>query len=273
MNSDYFTPPTFDPKSRLRFCVISLKRAPFHDASGIGGILLHAEKRGRSCHFTAHSGSIFRVLKQSKNETLRATVATAQAARDVAERRIREKLNPSAGGAAEDQDKVAQAENRAAKAEAELAKIQKENADLQTKLDGNQKEIASLQTPVQQAEKIRMLRRLTTPPRQRRPQICSRKSMIFAVKWTARKRKGFPFRKAPRHPGSRRAAEGRKETAGSRPRDCAPPNRFARDDPCSQSGVQLRSIESRHPPRSRVECGDACSAGRSVGRKNSHFFS
>jgi chromosome segregation ATPase len=104
-------------------------------------------------HFTARIGSIFRVLKQSKMKTLRATVATAQAARDVAERRIREKLNPSAGGAAEDQDNVAKAENRAAKAEAELAKIQKENADLQTKLDGNQKEIASLQTPVQQAEK------------------------------------------------------------------------------------------------------------------------
>src|SRR5213594_3623383 len=64
-----------------------------------------------------------------------------------------QKMKTSAGGAVEDQGKVAQAENRAAKAEAELAEIQKEKADLQTKLDENQKESASLQTPVQEAEK------------------------------------------------------------------------------------------------------------------------
>jgi seryl-tRNA synthetase len=97
--------------------------------------------------------AFFGFLNNQKMKTLRATVATAQAARDVAERRIREKLNPSAGGAVEDQGKIAQAENRAAKAEAELAQIQKEKADLQTKLDENQKEIASLQTPVKEAEK------------------------------------------------------------------------------------------------------------------------
>jgi hypothetical protein len=95
--------------------------------------------------------AFFGFLNSQKMKTLRATMATAQAARDVAERRIREKLNPSAGGAVEDQGKIAQAENRAAKAEAELAQIQKEKADLQ--LDENQKEIASLQTPVQEAEK------------------------------------------------------------------------------------------------------------------------
>jgi cell shape-determining protein MreC len=97
--------------------------------------------------------AFFGFLNSQKMKTLRATVATAQAARDVAERRIREKLNPSANGAVEDQGKIAQAENRAAKAEAELAQIQKEKADLQTKLDENQKETASLQTPVQEAEK------------------------------------------------------------------------------------------------------------------------
>ena len=97
--------------------------------------------------------AFFGFLNSQKMKTLRATVATAQAARDVAERRIREKLNPSANGAVEDQSKIAQAENRAAKAEAELAQIQKEKADLQTKLDENQKETASLQTPVQEAEK------------------------------------------------------------------------------------------------------------------------
>ena len=98
--------------------------------------------------------AFFGLLNSQKMKTLRATVATAQAARDAAERGVREKLNPQAAGASvEDQGKVAQAENRAGKAEAELAQIQKEKADLQTKLDENQKEIASLQTPVQEAEK------------------------------------------------------------------------------------------------------------------------
>jgi hypothetical protein len=94
--------------------------------------------------------AFFGFLNTQKMKTLRATLATAH---DAAERGIREKLNPSAGGAGEEQGKVAQAENRAAKAEAELAQIRKEKADLQTKLDENQKEIASLQTPVQAAEK------------------------------------------------------------------------------------------------------------------------
>jgi hypothetical protein len=97
--------------------------------------------------------AFFGFLNTQKMKTLRATVATAQAGRDTAERGIRQKLNPSTGAAVEDQGKVAQAENRAAKAEAELAQIQKEKADLQTKLDENQKEIASLQTPVNEAEK------------------------------------------------------------------------------------------------------------------------
>ena len=97
--------------------------------------------------------ALFGFLNSQKMKTLRATVATAQAARDAAQRGIRGKLNPSAGGAVEEQGKVAQAENRAAKAEAELAQIQKEKADLQTKLTENQKEFASLQTPVQEAEK------------------------------------------------------------------------------------------------------------------------
>jgi hypothetical protein len=97
--------------------------------------------------------AFFGFLNSQKMKTLRATVATTQAARDTAERGIREKLNPSAGASVEDQGKVAQAENRAAKAEAELAQIQKEKANLQTKLDENQKEIASLHTPVQEAEK------------------------------------------------------------------------------------------------------------------------
>jgi len=97
--------------------------------------------------------AFFGLLNSQKMKTLGATVATAQAARDLAERRIREKPNPSGGGAVEDQGKIAQAENRAAKAEAELAQMQKEKADLQAKLDENQKESASLQTSVKEAEK------------------------------------------------------------------------------------------------------------------------
>jgi uncharacterized protein YeeX (DUF496 family) len=97
--------------------------------------------------------AFFGFLNSQKMKMLRATVATAQVARDAAERGIREKLIPSAGSAVEDQGKVAQAENRAAKAEAELAQIQKEKADLETKLDENQKEIASFKTPVQEAKK------------------------------------------------------------------------------------------------------------------------
>jgi len=95
----------------------------------------------------------FGFLNTQKMKALRATVAAAQAARDAAEGRIHGKLNSPAAGTAQEQGKVAQAENRASKAEAELVKTQKENADLQAKLDENQKEIASLQTRAQQAEK------------------------------------------------------------------------------------------------------------------------
>jgi predicted RNase H-like nuclease (RuvC/YqgF family) len=97
--------------------------------------------------------AFFGFLNTQKMKALHTTVATAQAARDAAERRIREKLNTSAGGNVEEQGKVAEAENRAAKAEADLAQIQKEKADLQAKLDENQKETASLQNGVEEAEK------------------------------------------------------------------------------------------------------------------------
>lgn len=92
--------------------------------------------------------AFFGFLNTQKMKALRTTVATAQAARDAAERRIHEKLNmPGSGStvAKDQQAKVAEAEKRAAKAEADLAQIQKEKADLQTKLDENQKEMVSLQ--------------------------------------------------------------------------------------------------------------------------------
>ncbi len=97
--------------------------------------------------------AVFGFLNGQKIKTLRTGVATAQAARDAAERRTRERINTSTGGTAEEQGKLAQAETRAAKAEAELAQIQKEKADLQGKVDENQKEIASLQTGVPDAGK------------------------------------------------------------------------------------------------------------------------
>jgi hypothetical protein len=95
----------------------------------------------------------FGFLNAQKMKALRVTVATAQVARDAAERRIRENLNTAAGGAVEEQGKVADAEGRAAKAEAELAQAQKEKADLQAKLDEDQKELASSQMRGQEAAK------------------------------------------------------------------------------------------------------------------------
>ena len=97
--------------------------------------------------------AFFGFLNTQKVKALRVTVATAHAARDAAERRMREKPNTSTAGTVEEQNKVAEAENRAAKAEAELAQIQKDKADLQTKLDEKQKESASLQMHGQEVEK------------------------------------------------------------------------------------------------------------------------
>jgi cell division protein FtsB len=97
--------------------------------------------------------AFFGFLNTQKVKALRVTVATAQAARDAAERRIREEPNTSTGGALEEKNKVTEAENRAVKAEAELAQTQKEKADLQTKLDENQKETAPLQMRGEEAGK------------------------------------------------------------------------------------------------------------------------
>jgi len=97
--------------------------------------------------------AVFGILNGQKIKALRAGVANAQVARDAAERRTREKVNTAPGGTAEEQTKLAQAENRAAKAEAELAQVQKEKADLQAKLNENQKESASSQTPGSDIEK------------------------------------------------------------------------------------------------------------------------
>jgi hypothetical protein len=97
--------------------------------------------------------ALFGFLNSQKMKTLRAAVATAQTARDVAERRIREKPNARPGSAVEEQGKLAEAENRAAKAQSELAEVQKEKADLQARLDENRKKIASLEMYSSDVEK------------------------------------------------------------------------------------------------------------------------
>jgi len=97
--------------------------------------------------------AVFGFLNGQKIKTLRTSASTAQAARDAAERRIREKLNPSANGTGQGQNKLTEAENRAAKAEAEIAQMKKEKADLQIKLAENQKETAASQNRVAEPEK------------------------------------------------------------------------------------------------------------------------
>jgi len=95
----------------------------------------------------------FGVLNIQKVKALRRDAPNAQVARDAAERRIAQQTNAPTAGAvgAEQQDKIAEAENRAAKAEADLAQVQKEKADLQAKLNANQQD--SLQKRAEEAAK------------------------------------------------------------------------------------------------------------------------
>jgi hypothetical protein len=100
--------------------------------------------------------AFFGFLNSQKMKALQATAANAQAARDAALRReLNARLNDTDDGTAgaEQQDKIADAENRAAKAEAGLAQAHKEKTDLQTKLDASQQEIASLHKRVEEAQK------------------------------------------------------------------------------------------------------------------------
>src|SRR5206468_6050299 len=99
--------------------------------------------------------AFFGFLNNQKVKALRTNATNAQVARDAAERSHAQQTNAPTGGTtgAEQQDKIAEAENRAAKAEADLAQVQKEKADLQAKLDANQQEIASLQKAAVEASK------------------------------------------------------------------------------------------------------------------------
>ena len=133
---------------------------------------------------------LFGFLNTQKMKALRATVAAAQAARDAAEGRIRAKLNSSAG-TAQEQGKVAQAESRAAKAETELAKTQKENSDLQAKLDADQKEIASLQTRVQEEKNPSASAADSDPAAVRSPDLQSQLNDLRGQLDAAEKEKAF----------------------------------------------------------------------------------
>jgi hypothetical protein len=100
--------------------------------------------------------TVFGFLNSQKVKALRMNAANAQAAHDAAERRqAQAKLNDPIGGTAgaEQQSKIAEAENRPVKTEAELAQVQKEKADLQAKLDASQQEIATLQKRADEAGK------------------------------------------------------------------------------------------------------------------------
>jgi hypothetical protein len=95
--------------------------------------------------------ALFGVLNGHKLKTLRVSAASAEIARDAAEKqRLAEqkgiKTRESSVAA-----KAAVAETQAAKAQEELAQLQTEKADLQTKLQANQAEVASLQRKIEES--------------------------------------------------------------------------------------------------------------------------
>jgi chromosome segregation ATPase len=121
--------------------------------------------------------AVFGFLNGQKIKALRAGVASAQAARDAAERRTREKVNSAGGDTSEEQGKLAEAQNRVAKGEAELRQLQKEKADLQAKLDENQKEIASFQGRARAPEK-NLNALATDSPAAAAPQVADLQSQL-----------------------------------------------------------------------------------------------
>ena len=98
--------------------------------------------------------AIFGALNNHKVKTLRASVTTADSARDAAERRRaaeQKEMKAREASVAAAAAKIADTEGKASKAENELAQAQKEKADLQTKLQSNEAEIASLQKRIEEA--------------------------------------------------------------------------------------------------------------------------
>lgn len=97
---------------------------------------------------------VFGILNGQKVRSLRENVATADAARDAAERlRITtEKETKTRQKAAEEAIvKATEIESKASAAQAELVQLQAEKTDLQTKLLANQAEVASLQRKTEEA--------------------------------------------------------------------------------------------------------------------------
>ncbi len=99
--------------------------------------------------------TLFGVLNGKKMKMLEATLASAQAARDTAERRARNQANSQGADSTETTARaaLAEAENRVKKAEADLAQLQKEKADLEATVETQRQEIASLRKSADDAEK------------------------------------------------------------------------------------------------------------------------
>src|SRR5881398_2886841 len=132
-----------------------LKRTPMANREWVFSTATQRTVSGLTIVFLVLA-AFFGFLNIQKVKALRTNATNAQVARDAAERRhAQQALNAQTGdtAGAEQQSKVAEAENRAAKAEADLAQVQKEKADLQAKLDANQQEIAALQKAAVEASK------------------------------------------------------------------------------------------------------------------------
>jgi hypothetical protein len=97
---------------------------------------------------------VFGILNGQKVRALRENVATADAAREAADKqRLNTEKEAKARKEAADaaMAKAAEIESKAAAAQSELAQLQAEKADLQTKLQANQAEVASLQRKTEEA--------------------------------------------------------------------------------------------------------------------------
>jgi hypothetical protein len=174
--------------------------------------------------------AFFGFLNSQKVKALRTTAANAQAARDAAERReLDERLNEPADGTAgaEQQSKIAEAENRAAKAEAELAQVQKEKADLQAKSDASQQEIAALQKRGEEAGKATV--HIDSPP-VAAAQTADLQSQVDDLRRqldSAEKEKVFlseKLQEAQERPSQPKEAKKRRETASTQ-RETVTPHR------------------------------------------------
>jgi TonB family protein len=95
--------------------------------------------------------AIFGLVGSYRMDVLRTDLASANAARDAAERRETE-LKTREASVAGAEAKIAEAENTATKAQTELLKLQNEKAELESKLDASRNEVGSLQKRMEEAD-------------------------------------------------------------------------------------------------------------------------